>query len=221
MRIFFGGAVVALRRLLLRIAVIAIVIPAAVPASASESVPSLSGLATNALVHAYHAAGLDGALEPPFRLQPFVVSVRKRGTAFEVTFSGETSKEFHFVSVDGPSGKILGTSEVLHMPGDQGLVLLPGIIAGEIIAAYRQALRDTRQARDKNDALRAGLYGVVFDAFPGATSIDFGPPPGGRPPDVLAPTPTPFGGCMGGCAWEYYSVKVQGGKMEISRVAVK
>jgi hypothetical protein len=99
----------------------------------------MSGLATNALVRAYQASGLDGAEPPPLRLQKYVVTIRAQGDSFEVFFLAQTEAVAIPLVVSARNGAIVWKEgdkpNFATLPINPGGRIFPGIIAGEIIAA--------------------------------------------------------------------------------------
>jgi hypothetical protein len=182
--------------------------------------PALSGLATNAVVAAYEASGLDGDMPAPFRLQNYVVTIHTYGDYFEVLFAGNTTAEIHDVLIAGKTSSIARlqrdpVTKTYPVPaGTEGYVL-PGVVAGEIIVGYRKALRE------KYAPLKTGAYATNFEAYAGGLSIGFGKT---QEPTVVsvipAPTPTPGAWrCLSGCATgPRYSITIRDGRVAIKRL---
>lgn len=130
----------------------------------------LSGLATNALVRAYEATGLGTDISAPLRLRSYVVMIYTSGDNFWVIMNDTASVEVHNTLVQARTGAILWKS------GDPGgdlnpsfseAFMLPGIIAGEIIAAHRAASDVRFKPFD------TGAYFTVFVPWPIGTYISF------------------------------------------------
>jgi hypothetical protein len=175
---------------LLRIAVAFLAMPFFLATTPSQySSWRISGSAANALVSAYAASGLDGKTPAPFALQSYVVSIRQRGAYFEVIFQASTTRDEHDVFVNGATSAV--TQSIPDAP-DEGLVLLPGIVAGSLIAGYREAIND-RLSDYLLQHLRSGAYNLGFEPYAGGTTIAF-VPLSGVPAQLStepAPTPTP------------------------------
>ena len=181
--------------------------------------PTLSGLATNALALAYETSGLDGATPAPFRLQGYVVTVHTAGDYFQITFSANASKDFQDVVVDSKTKSVIWKhgepiSQANAMPADSEGYVLPGIVAGEMLLAYREAQKENYRP------LQTGAYAIHFEPFPGGLDIGFERT---LEPDttsvIPAPTPTPGAmRCLSGCATgPGYRITVRDGRITIKR----
>jgi hypothetical protein len=163
--------------------------------------PVLSGLATNALVQAYEASGLDGDVPAPFRLQNYLVSISTFGDYFDVLFDASTTAERHDVLIDGKTGAVARlqrdpATKLYPVPAATEGYLLPGVVAGGIIVAYSEALRQ------RYAPLATGAYATNYEAGAGVISVRFEKT---QAPNVVSvnPAPTPTPGtmrCLAGCA---------------------
>lgn len=181
--------------------------------------PTLSGLATNALALAYGASGLDGATPAPFRLQGYVATVHTAGDYFQITFSANTTEDFKDLIVDSKSESVVWKrgdpiSKVSAMPAETEGYVIPGIVAGEILLAYREALKENYQP------LQTGAYAIHFEPFAGGLDIGFENTLEPSTTSVIpAPTPTPGAWrCLSGCAaGPGYRITVRDGRITIKR----
>lgn len=182
--------------------------------------PTLSGLATNALALAYEASGLDSATPAPFRLQGYVVTLHTAGDYFQVTFSANTSTDVQDVVVDAKTRSVIrkygDPTSKAAMPDESEGYVLPGIIAGELILAHREAQKENYRP------LQSGAYAVHFEPFPGGLNIGFERTLEPHSTSVIpAPTPTPPSAmrCISGCATgPGYRIIVRDGRITIKRV---
>jgi hypothetical protein len=181
--------------------------------------PTLSGLATNALVRAYEGSGLDGQTPAPFRLEDYVVAVHTAGDYFQITFSASTSRDFHDFVLDTRTQSIIWTqgdpiSKLSAMPAETEGYVLPGIVAGEIIVAYHEAVRENYKP------LQTAAYAVNFEPFAGGLDIGFEKTQEPKTVSVV-PAPTPSPGvlrCLSGCATgPGYHILVRDGRLTIQR----
>jgi hypothetical protein len=198
--------------------VLAVLLSAARAVATGYNGPTLSGLATNALIQAYGASGLDADTPPPFRLQGYVVTIHTFGDYFKVVFAANTTAEVHVVWIAGRTGSVvrLQPDPVTNpVPAATEGYMLPGIVAGAIIVAYREALRE------KYLAPKAGAYAANFDAGGGIVSIYFEKT---QEPTVVStvPAPTPTPGtwrCLSGCATgPGYYITMRNGRITIKRM---
>jgi hypothetical protein len=204
---------------LLRLAIIVtLVAPASTLADTrANQASALSGFAVTALVRAYEASGLDEHTPPPFRLQSYVVTIRPHDEVFDVWFLAPTEAWTYPVVVAARTGSIIWKAgqpaNGVTTPTWTGGYTLPGVIAGEIIAAYRQA------SSDGFGSLRTGAYNVWYVPFGGGTDIGFEPLNG--PPSFLstapAATPSPKSneGCFMGVTGPSYVIHVLNGNFRI------
>lgn len=173
--------------------------PVPVPVDSSES---LSGFATNALVQAYDASGIENKSPVPFRLEPYVVTIgRTSGGHYEVQFWGGMTDEHRDLYVQAKTGAVVPWSQLTDLTSVDELVL-PGISAGAIIAAYQNALSDPEISPGQKRLLKEGAYNLNYAPASGTTYVAFiwlaGPPDSVS----LAPAPTPVPGTAcspGGC----------------------
>lgn len=132
---------------------------------------AMSGFATNALLRAYEVSGLDGPGPAPLRLQKYIVTIRANVNAFDVFFLAQTEAVAIPVEVSARTGAIIwkkgDAPNAATMPTLPGGLILPGIIAGEIIAAYRQA------ASDQFKPLNSGAYNLWYRPFGGGSDVGF------------------------------------------------
>ena len=89
------------------------------------------------------------------------------GDYIQITFSANASKDFQDLIVDSRTESVIwkhgdAISKVSAMPADSEGYVLPGIIAGEIVLAYRKALRENYRP------LQTGAYAIHFEPFPSA-----------------------------------------------------
>jgi hypothetical protein len=181
--------------------------------------PSLSGLATNAVVQAYEGSGLDGDTPAPFRLENYVVTIHTFGDYLEVLFAGNTTAEIHDVLIVGKTGSVARlhrdpVTKTYPVPAATEGYVLPGVVAGEIIVGYREALRE------KYAPLKTGAYATNFEAYAGGLNIRFEKTQEPTVVSVLpAPTPTPGAlRCLSGCATgPGYSITIRNGRITIKR----
>jgi hypothetical protein len=158
----------------------------------------MSGFATNALIRAYAASGLNSEEPPPLRLQNYVVTIRSKGSLFEVFFLSQTEPRAIPVVVDARTGTIIWEEgeppDAATMPTLPGGHIIPGIIAGEIILAYRQAVSD------RFDSLDTGAYNLWYVPWAGGSDVGFerleGPPPIVSTEPAPTPTPNPNHKCF-------------------------
>jgi hypothetical protein len=150
--------------------------------------PGMSGYATNALVKAYEASGFDTKGQPPFELQPYVVTVdRLASDEFDVTFSNETTTAKREAVVDLRTG-VAGSAEPQSTAEATEGIAIPGISAGAIIVAYRAALKEGGYLATR---LPTGAYNLAYYPYAGGTYVAFIPlerPPVNR---STRPAPTP------------------------------
>lgn len=194
------------------------------PAVADEphlSNPALSGLATTALVRAYEASGIGSDDKAPLRLGSFVVTIYKVQNNFLIGFTGTTTMEVHNIVVDGHTGSVLWragdpSGEAYGHAAISEAFMLPGVVAGEIIAAHQAA------SNLGYKPFQTGAYYTIFQPWPGATFIAFDQTQ--EPTSVSTspgPTPTPDASCHSGCtpAPGYlvpgYTVMVTNGRVTI------
>ena len=191
------------------------------PVLASHSDDAMSGLATNALIRAFEVSGLDDKSPPPFRLQPYVVTIRASGSSFEVFFLNQTEARAIPVVVAARSSQVVWKEgapiDGATVPTLPAGYVLPGIIAGEIITAYRQALSDGF------DRLRTGAYNVWYLPRAGASTIGFAsldqPPTEVSTEPTATRTPRPGSKCFSvGRTGPDYSVSVQNGTVNVYRI---
>lgn len=209
---------------------VAAVIISAVPAHATDyeySPPGLSGFAVKALLLAYEASGLDGSTPAPFSLQPYVVQFHVGGDVFQVSFLSQTTRAYKGAWVDCKTGAVATTPADIAKKFSQGPaategLVLPGIVAGEIIAVYRYAVSDKYISKN----LKSGAFNLSVEAQAGGAGIGF--LARDRPQEIVslksAPTPTPApdrlrclsGACNG---WTGYRVSVLDDRVQIHRIS--
>lgn len=140
--------------------------------SGDENQSSLSGVETNALVAAYDASGLDKPPGPPSSLQSYVIAIHPAGTYVDVFFLSQTQVLAVPAIIDTTNNKVVWTDRDRtappHEPNLFGLVL-PGIVAGEMIAAYRQA------QSDGFGFLTSGAYSTTFTPYSPGLRVSFTP----------------------------------------------
>jgi hypothetical protein len=103
--------------------------------------PGISGGAIRALVRAFDVAGLPGTMAPPFRLRPYVVMIHAGVGFFLVDFLSEATSAHQGVAVSATTGEVISKPQDWADNSVEGIVL-PGIVAGEIISVFEQARRD-------------------------------------------------------------------------------
>lgn len=199
--------------------VAAVVAGSSVVASASadqQPANALSGSAVNALVKAYSASGLGGKTPAPLALRPYIVTIRLNEDRFEVLFLSETDPAAIPVVVSARTGEVVplngpGAGMPPNLPGD---VVLPGIIAGEIIAAYRQALTDGTNLVGQG-------YSVWYQPWAGGSDVGFELE--GRASGGAAAQPTVWGTanqgkCAASCVSSIvYWVRISKNHIDVSR----
>jgi hypothetical protein len=174
--------------------------PAAADRRALSS-PALSGLATNALVRAYNASGFGADNAAPLRLQSIVVTIYTARSDFWVMFSGTSTMEIHNIFIEGRTGSVLWKAgdpggEAYSHPAITEAFMLPGVVAGEIIAAYQVA------SKSGYKPFQTGAYYTIFQPWPGATFITFNCAPAATSvTTVPGPTPTSNGSGVASCAF--------------------
>ena len=194
--------------------------PVPVPVGSSES---LSGFATNALVQAYDASGIDNKSPVPFRLEPYVVTIgRTDGGHYDVQFWGGTTDEHRELYVQAKTGTVVPWSQLTDLTSVDELVL-PGISAGAIVAARQKALSDPEISPRQKRLLNEGAYNLNYAPTSGTTYVAFIWLTG--PPDSVslapAPTPVPGGACsQGGCIDRFaYFVDHRNGRFRVWNAA--
>ena len=166
----------------------------------AQAHPVLSGFATNALVRAYHASGLDTNISAPLRLRSYVVTIYTSGDDFWIMFNDTASMEVHNILVAARTASVVWRAgdpggEVYSNPTTTEALMLPGVVAGEIILAYREG------SRCHYKPFQTGAYYTVLTPWPGGTYIAFWQTQ--EPTSVSinpAPTPTPEARCSSDCA---------------------
>ena len=227
------GAMGAMRRWLVRVTAVSIAAFSLVftaPVGADSPVPvrvgsseSLSGFATNALVHAYDASGLEDKTPVPFRLEPYIVTIGQTSAGhYEVQFWGETTDEHRDLYVQGKTGAVVPWSQLRDLVSSNE-VALPGISAGAIIAADQKALSDPEISPPYKALLKEGAYNLNYALASGMTYIAFIWLT--DPPDTVSlspsPTPAPNGKCLpGGCNDRFaYFVDHRNGRFRVWNAA--
>ncbi len=187
---------------------------------------SVSGLTLNALVWAYDYFNLGSDEQAPFRLEPYVVVVKQWGSSFEIAIGRHSNNDNHMVYIDAVTHTVRPLSRDKPFDGPfKGTVLLPGVIAGEMIAAYRYTLTSTKNSQTIT-LLRDGSYNVSYDPGPIAVLLVF--LAAQAPTEVnlkSEPTPTPRPGwtCIAGACdgqFAYYSVRLKDGRVVIQPKAI-
>lgn len=126
--------------------------PVPIPVGFSEE---LSEFAANALVHAYEASGIDDKSPIPFRLEPYVVTIgRTAGDHYEMQFFGGMTDAHRDIYVQGKTGAAARSPLTDLVSVDE--LVLPGISASAIIAAYKKALADPEISPSQAALLCAG-----------------------------------------------------------------
>jgi hypothetical protein len=150
----------------------------------------MSGLATNALTAAYHKVRMGDDARAPLVLQGYYVSIRTRGDYFEVIFCRETTTKYLGVFIVGRTGEVVSSAPDIP---DRGLVLLPGTVAGAIIAAHNRALSKNELGERSIAALTSGAYNLAYAPGGGGTTVILTliPQPVGTLTTQPAPTFTP------------------------------
>jgi|GEM_PF-4602960 hypothetical protein len=171
------------------------ILPAAADQRALSS-PALSGLATNALVRAYKASGFGADNAAPLRLQSIVVTIYTTRSNFWVMFSGTTTMEIQNIFIEGRTGSVLWKAgdpggEAYSHPVITEAFMLPGVVAGEIIAAYQPA------SKFGYKPFQTGAYYTIFQPWPGGTFIAFDRT---QEPTSVSTSPAPTVPCLSSCA---------------------
>jgi|SRR5580700_22960 hypothetical protein len=192
------------------IAVLTGLLTAPAPSQYVDSI-GLSGPAANALAQAYESAGIGSDQDAPLNLLSYLVTVSQwnRSDAssnlatFQIMFGKETTREFHSIFVDPKAGVIKSSQHPDYFM--KGGVTLPGIIAGDIIAARHYALLDKRLPKTSIAQLRGGAYNIYVDPSWSTSMMSFFALPV-VPQNVSilpAPSPTPSSSpghfCLGAC----------------------
>lgn len=192
---------------------LAVLYPVTASADTVFKGPGLSGAAATALVRAFEVADLPGNIAPPFRLQPYVVMIYASAGYFLVDFLSETTAAHKMVVVSATTGKVISQSGGWADYSKEE-ILLPGLVAGEIISAYELA------RRYGVEQLESGKFAVYFEPSAGGLSISF--PRIEGPRTALAfpgPKPTPEPHCMGICGTgPVYQVNVKDGHVLVEGV---
>jgi hypothetical protein len=183
----------------------------------ADSDSGMSGLAVNALVRAYEHLGLGSDADAPTLLEPYVVVIRQYGGLFSIALGRHSTGENHVTVMDALGNVVASPKPDLPY---EGTLLLPGVIAGEIIAVYRYALNDS--VLSTKERLQRGAYNLEYDPYASSAWLLFvaANPPF---PSVLlanepAATPSPGMTCLAGaCHGElaYYRVFFKNGKLVI------
>jgi len=182
-------------------------------AAYEEAGLQMSGSATSALAMAFEASGLDTKRPAPFALQPYVVTIAKAGGAFDVWFEGQTESEHKEVFISPQTGRVMEVADLKSTKGaTDEAVLLPGIVAGEIIEGYRRAKKDGFKP------IQTKAYNLRYWPNAGGIYIAFVPLQGVPPlyTTLPAPTPSPQLGCQYNCDHRvFYFVNVDNGRVRI------
>jgi hypothetical protein len=113
----------------------------AVPETSSSLYPSssLSGRSVYALKKAYEVSFAErGAIEAPFALAPYTIEVLNYAHSTSIIFLHNTAPKIAVVAVSGDQATL---QNAILPTLDVKPVLLPGVIAGEILAVYNDALK--------------------------------------------------------------------------------
>ncbi len=195
-----------------------------VPAQPADySGQDMSGFATNFLVSAYHVSGLDGTSQAPFSLQPYVVSIQAGDDYFVVSFASQTTTERRDVIMRGSTATFLATQQSTKQLDQltsptEGFVL-PGIVAGEIIAVYRRAISDGSISK----VAAASAYDLRFEVGAGRAEVEFTIRDTPQESKSLRaqPTPTPKPNaihCLSPCSGVGYTISVLNHRVKIQRI---
>jgi hypothetical protein len=184
----------------------------------------MSGLAVNALVRAYEGFALGPDAEAPILLEPFTVVIKQYGGLFSIALGRHSTGASYIVVMDGHSNVV--ASPKADSPYE-GTILLPGVIAGEIIAAYHYALEDTGLPVSSKERLKRGHYDLEYDPYSTSVWLLFVAANPLFRSVLLAnePTATPSPGwtCLAGaCHGElaYYRVYFKNGQIVIEHRAI-
>jgi hypothetical protein len=193
------------------------------PAGATDQtneVPTISGLATNALARAYEVSGLNGTTPPPLRLQPYYVAIQADGEYFKIFFLAQTEARAIPFVIAARTGAVIWkegqpANRAVPIPPNMPLgYVLPGIIAGEIIEAYQHAILD------RFKPLSTGGYNTRYFPLGGGVDVGFEALVGAPQSVSMEPGPTPTpnpAGCFGRCAHgPMYALTIRNGVVTIA-----
>ena len=174
-----------------------------VPAYGGErGTAEMSGLATNALAKAFQVSGLAGGESPALRLRPYVVTIRSDGDSFDIFFLAQTQARAIPVVISAHSGAVIwkegDPSDASTRPTSTGGYVLPGVVAGEIIAAHKQAILEGYKP------IQNGAYNLWYIPFGGGLDVGFSrlnavPTSASTGPQSPEATPEPGAKCFSGC----------------------
>jgi hypothetical protein len=177
-----------------------------VPAFAAQSFSSLSitAVAMNALVQAYHATRKETDLEAPFALERCSVEVIELSSKTVVVFFPNLVKGATSITVEDGKATIQHDAAVIL---NARPTVLPGVTAGEMIAAYRTAM-------DRNDPVTRGTSEFPFtvDILLGAAGslVSFVPGRSTTPSKIV---------CIADCnPRSSYLVRIERGKVNVTHV---
>jgi len=185
---------------------------------------TISGVAVNALAKAYESFDLGEDAVAPFRLESDVVVIEQWGTDFRVTTDEHSTGSHHEVVIDGM------TAEPVSPAKDQpfrGMILLPGVIAGEIIATHRFLLKNPTVPQSST-MLESGAYNLSYSpAYKGGASLIFfaakAPPTMADVKSAATPSPKPGLKCLAGACegqFAYYIVRLRNGRVTFEPRAI-
>lgn len=185
---------------------------------------TISGVAVNALAEAYEPFNLGEDAVAPFRLESHVVVIEQWGTEFRITTDEHSTGSHHEVVIDGMTD--LPVSPANDQPF-RGMILLPGVIAGEIIAAHRFLLKNPTVPQ-ASTMLKSGAYNLSYSpAYKGGASLIFfaakAPPTMADVKYAATPSPKPGWRCLAGACggqFAYYIVRLQNGRVTFEPRAI-
>jgi hypothetical protein len=178
---------------------------------------TISGVAVNSLVRAYEHFGMGPNEKAPFRLEPYVVVIEQWGTDFRITADQHSTGAHHQAVIDGETGQLVSPTQFQAF---HGMILLPGVIAGEIIAAYQHVL--TEHPFPQTVArLKSGSYNLTYgNAYMGGAALIFAraqaPPTMTDVRYEATPSPDPKLHCLAGACdgqFAFYIVRLRQGQV--------
>lgn len=128
----------------------------------------MSAYTVRAIVIAYKALNLGTIAcvnEAAFHLQNYLVILYQMGSSIEVEVGNPDTRDIRRIYVDGKTGAILSKPEGTY----RSVLVLPGFIAGEVVATYTYALSDKLIPTESSALLRQGTFNLsIFPSFTGS-----------------------------------------------------
>jgi hypothetical protein len=184
---------------------------------------TIAGPSVNALIEAYESFGMGPDEKAPFLLEPYVVVIEQYGTSIRLTFDEHSTATLREVIIDAKSNLIVQPKDDQSY---EGMILLPGVVAGEMIAAYRYILA-TASSPEIVARLKSAAYNVAYAPARLGTSLVFFPAKTllllTNPRFEATPTPRPGWTCLAGaCDGQFanYIVRLRDGQVTFERRAV-